>query len=160
MKNLILFFLISVFLISCKTTDDHLSAAGNWGYNIEITNKGTRSEGQWGHLSYKGNEVKGYFQSIMADNTLYVYHVRRYAWDFGGYKITRENVMPKLSSVKITQDELKNGWYKATLAGKKINTPESWIWIKRDSLEGFLNPEMIDKFIATHHLKKQTIFDK
>jgi hypothetical protein len=153
MKHLITILLCSIILFSCKTDDNKVSKAGYWGYSIEITNKGTRSEGQWGHLFFKGKEVKGYFQSIVADTTRYDYKERTYAWDFGGYDIMQENVRPVFSSAKITGDDLKTGWYEADFTARKMNTPETWIWIKSGLLQAFLDPDKIDEFISVHRLK-------
>jgi len=148
--------IIIIFISACKTADvnNAVQKNGNWTYEIETTLPGTKSEGQWGHLYYNGKEVPPVFELMVVNNILYIFRIRELAWKFGGYEkqATAESKIAE-SSEKIATAEMEKGWYQATRDQRKTGTPSTWVWIKRGTLEAFIDPEKIDSFINQNNLK-------
>ncbi|MBN1798560.1 MAG: hypothetical protein JW822_08275 [Spirochaetales bacterium] len=147
---------VIIFSSACKTADadNAVQKNGSWTYEIETTLPGTKSEGQWGHLYYKGKEVPPVFELMLVNNTLYIYRIRELAWKFGGYEkqATAESKIVE-SSEKIATAEMEKGWYRAARDQWKTGTPSTWIWTKRDELKAFLDPAKMDLFVSHNKLK-------
>jgi hypothetical protein len=155
-KIILSVLMLTVFTAACKTDAAGSTGeqSGNWKYEIEITLPGTKSQGQWGHLYYKDKEIPPVFEQMVVDHTLYMYRIREYAWKFGGYE-QQEKAESKItgSAEEITPAERERGWYQAQQDQRRAGTPSTWIWVKRDKLEAFLDPEKLDSFIGQHNLK-------
>jgi hypothetical protein len=154
-KIILSVLILIVFGSACKT--DAAGSAGeqsaSWKYEIEITLPGTKSEGRWGHLYYKDKEIPPVFEQMVVDHTLYMYRIREYAWKFGGYE-KQEKAESKItgSAQEIAPAEREKGWYRARQDQRKAGTPSTWIWVKRDKLEAFFDPDKLDSFIDRHNL--------
>ena len=124
-----------------------------WHYGVEVTNSGTRSEGKIGHLFFRDLEIPGIFDEIIIRRTRYEYYQRSHLWDFAGYvKDSEYKNEISFQDEKICDTELKNGWYYAHKDEKKKNTPENWVWVRRENIRAFINPEKIVEFVKKHQL--------
>ena len=155
MKGLAVLLLIIITFICCKTfeTIETLDLEKHWTYKIEITKPGTGSEGKLGHLYYRGKEIKSYFNSIIINDIEYDYFIRKDIQDFGGHIEDKEHISDiSYSGLKIENDDIILGWYFADSSEKRQDTPRNWVWIKRENLKAFINPDKIDSFINNYEL--------
>lgn len=143
-----------LLLFSCLSFADNGNFTENWKYEIEITNPGTRSEGKEGILLYKQNKVGDYFETVIISGNSFNFKSRMHLWDFAGYIKDKEfSKKEKYSKTKIVNNELEKGWYTGNYNEKKKNTPDSWIWISREELKAFINPEKLEEFVTKNNLK-------
>ncbi|MBN1525399.1 MAG: hypothetical protein JW904_13000 [Spirochaetales bacterium] len=156
-QNIILFILL---VFSCTSVESSPNGQNHvWRYEIEIIAPGTRSEGQIGHLYLNDKEIPAVFDSIIIGETEYIFIMREYLWGFGGYKIVDENrKMVSISSHSVAADELQKGYYPAPFLMKKKDTPLEWVWVKRDTLEAFVNPVILPEFIQEFGLTQLSPF--
>ena len=155
MKKLSISVICFYLCISCATIlADETPTTTNWEYEIEITNPGTKSEGKVGYLFYRGKEIKGYFEYIIIENTRYSYHVPVVPWDFNGYRKDEDYIhRERFSNSALSRQDIGKGWYLEGFQQKKRRTPASWVWIKNDRIEAFVDPENIDAFIEAFGLR-------
>jgi hypothetical protein len=155
MKRIYTILVLALLFSSCLTLQEEpVRQPAVWQYEIEITDPGTRSEGKIGHLLYNGTEVPFLFDQIFVDGRLYSFHYKTNPWDFGGYQCDDIPVHFHTDmNMKIVENEINQGWYLTENLQKKVLTPEYWIWIKRDTIEAFLDPNRIDSFIQAFDLK-------
>lgn len=129
-----------------------------WRYIVETTNPGTRSEGKIGHLFFKELEIPGVFDEIIVGNTLYQYYQRSHLWDFAGYVIKKDfSDTVEYGEERIRDADTINGWYYGRRSQKKQGTPLNWVWVRREGVQAFLNPEHIVQFVKTHRLSLRGI---
>jgi hypothetical protein len=147
--------LLSFSAVSCLTieTVEHPDAAGRWKYRVNITKPHTENEGRAGHLFFRGRELPGCFNTIIIGKTKYDYRIRINPSDFSGYARDPGYVPPpSTSTLKLTPEELKRGWYFAAADQRRQDTPADWIWVKRENLEAFVKPDKVYTFIDKYKL--------
>lgn len=84
---------------------DTVYAASDWVLNIYLTQKGTRSQGSHGSLSFKGKEISGKpgeIKKIPIGTVEYTgsAHEKSNLWDASGWKMKDPLVKPKVNSGK------------------------------------------------------------
>jgi len=149
-KRLFVAFLLAGWLASCATITlvEHPDPRGDWRYTVSIAGQGTPRERKWGALIYKKDTLPSAFSALVIGTTRYNFSLRVNPTDFEGY--AKDETGPlriEYATVPIEEKELGLGWYFGSLSQKKPNTPEDWIWVKRENLEAFLDPEKIDSFV-------------
>jgi hypothetical protein len=118
-------------------------------YHIDITKEGTRSEGRSHVLAVNSYTLPDVFTLVYAANKPYQFAVKTQTWGDGGYILDRdgENMAPfKETTNAITPDDWVLGWYEGDK--RKKGTPRSWVYVERDGLTAFVNPDELDRFIA------------
>ncbi|MFP4385278.1 MAG: hypothetical protein ACLFSE_14635 [Spirochaetia bacterium] len=129
-----------------------------WHYVVETTNPGTRSEGKIGHLFFRELEIPGVFDEIIVRNTLYQYYQRSHLWDFAGYVIEKDfSDKVAYGEDSINDSERRTGWYYGRRSQKKQDTPANWVWVRREGVQAFLNPEHIVEFVKKYRLSLRGI---
>lgn len=121
-------------------------------HEIRITNKGSRSEGEWGIILINERELPSYFLQVIAGNTQYEFVTREFLWSKGGYWSTGTVPTAPQHNGTISQKELSIGWYESDSDNRKKRTPDFWIWVfgKTDKDEDFsywMNPMKIESFL-------------
>ena len=124
-------------------------------YNIEKTNAGTRSEGRSHVLTINGYTLPDVFSLVYATDSFYDFKVAGQVWDDAGYVLDRDKKgdapYGETASV-ITDEDWELGWYENSR--RKEGTPRSWVYVERDSLKAFVNPDEIDRFVAYTQLSE------
>jgi hypothetical protein len=142
-------------LSACQSmgVTEYPDAAGRWKYRVDITKPDTENEGRRAHLYYRGKELAGYFSTVVIGETKYDYTFRINPSDFGGYAKDPDYSPPPLSArLGLEDEELKRGWYFAALNQRRQDTPADWIWVKRENLEAFVDPDRLYNFINKYEL--------
>jgi len=126
----------------------------NASYKIEKTNEGSRSEGRSHVLAVNGCTLPDVFTLVYAADALYRFATPSEPWGDGGYVLDRNNKSAPFadSDAPITDEDWSLGWYEG--GKKKKGTPRSWVYVERDSLKAFVNPDELDRFIAWKELKE------
>jgi len=142
-------------LFACQTIDvvEHPDAAGRWKYVVEVTKAGSEEEGRRARLYYRGKELPGHFSTVIVGETKYDYTIRIDPSDFSGYRKDQDYAPPPRASRDELQDEEeKRGWYFASADQRKRNTPADWIWVERENLEAFVDPDRLYRFINKYQI--------
>lgn len=148
---LLLFSVVS----GCRTIDviEYPDAEGKWKYRVDITRPNTENEGRRGYLFYRGRELAGHFSTIIIGETKYDYTISIDPWDFGGYaKDPAYSPPTSTTSLRVEREEQKRGWYFASANQRRQDTPADWIWVKRENLEAFVDPDKLYLFINKYEL--------
>jgi hypothetical protein len=150
------FLLLSlVTLGGCHTVEvvEHPDAGGRWTYRINITRPNTENEGKRGALLYRGREPAVYFSSIIIGGSKYDYLFAIEPGDFSGYiKEPGYKAPTSTSSLPLKEEELRRGWYFAPEDRRRSGTPAQWIWVKRENIEAFVDPDKLYRFSTKYGL--------
>ena len=158
-RSLLGTFALSVLLVlmlsGCQSIDtiEYPDAEGRWRYRVEVTKPGTEEEGRRAHLSYRGKELAGYFSTVIIGETKYDYTIRINPSDFSGYVKDPDYSPPDPTNrAGLEDEEKKRGWDFAPADQRKKDTPADWIWVKRENLEAFVDPDRLHRFLTTYEL--------
>jgi hypothetical protein len=156
LPGLLTFMLFSLLAMNgCRTVNvvEHPDAEGRWTYRVVITKPNTENEGKRGYLLYRGKELTGHFSTIVIGETKYDYTFSINPGDFGGYARDPGYTPPTSTSpLQLTAGEQDRGWYFASADQRRQGTPIDWIWVKRENLEAFVDPDRLYKFINKYGL--------
>jgi hypothetical protein len=149
-----LILLLIVGLSGCQTTAvvEHPDAAGRWRYKLDTTRPNTEKGGERGRLYYRGRQLPGYFSTIIIGATRYDFAFRTDPSGFGGYAKKPGYTPSKVVSMRVDPEDLERGWYFAPMDQRRQNTPDSWIWVKRENLEAFVDPDKLYRFVKRYDL--------
>ena len=142
-------------LSGCRTIAvvEHPDAAGRWRYRVDTIRANTEKEEKRGRLFYRGRELPGYFSTIIIGDTRYDFTFRIDPSHFGGYAKDSGYMPPRAAaSARLDPEELERGWYFAPMDQRRQDTPEDWIWVKRENLEAFVDPDKLYRFINRYEL--------
>jgi hypothetical protein len=147
----LLFFVVS----GCQSIDiiEYPDAEGRWKYRVDITKPDTENEERRAHLFYRGKELAGHFSTVIIGETKYDYTIRINPSDFSGYAKDPNYLPPPLpTQLGLVDEEEKRGWYFAPADQRRRDTPADWIWVKRENLEAFVDPDRLYRFINKYEL--------
>lgn len=120
-------------------------------HSITYSNKGSKSEAQHGHLFINGKEIPDVFTQISCIDKTYKFYQRKQMWGRDGYFPLDEQAQIKASSAKITDEQIKKGWY--TGAEKLDGTPCPWLNVQWEGGSAFVSPDKIEDMAAAENLK-------
>lgn len=127
-----------------------------WTQLIITTNPGSRSEGMTSKLLFDDDTVTPWFDVIVIGSARFEFVTGANPWDFKGYDRTSDNVQFESTLDRIDSEDLECGWYPGSLSERKVETPESWIWVSRGDKEMFLDPERIEEAVQVHQLSSRS----
>jgi hypothetical protein len=155
-KGVAVILLSSLFTIGgCSTTAviEHPDANGRWTYKIAVTKPNTENEGKRGSLLYRGREPAVYFSSVIIGGSKYDYLFSIDPGDFSGYAEDPEYNAPTWrSSLRLTKEEQRRGWYFAPKDQRRSGTPAQWIWVRKENIEAFVDPDKLYRFSTRYGL--------
>lgn len=142
-------------LSGCQTVDtvEYPDAEAMWKYRVDFTKPGTENGGRSGHLFYRGWELAGYFSTVIIGETKYDYTIQIDPSDFGGYaKDPAYSPPPSTDLLRLEDEEKERGWYFAPADRRRADTPADWIWVKRENLQAFVDPDRLYRFLNKYEL--------
>jgi uncharacterized protein YceK len=169
MKKYLPLLLLVVLLAGCASmiSRETPDSAKIWRHEIQVARLGLQRGVPWGTLYYRGRELPDYFDSLVIGATGYRFlvppndgtlgvsaeAVRAGAATSGGYQVdSGYTPATSASSVRIGAADLDRGWYLAGPHQRKQGTPDSWVWVKRQNLEAFLDPSAVGRFAQAYRL--------
>jgi hypothetical protein len=144
-----------VLLIGCQTLVSKEYPAADWQYQIKKDSVGEKRGVPWGYLFYRGRELKSYFNTVVIKQTRYDFTIKTEESEVGGFWINPEHVTPESQSTEgIGEEEFKRGWYLAGLDQKRTDTPDDWIWIRRENIEAYVDPRKMYSLISKYKISQ------
>ena len=128
-------------------------------YNIQKTNAGSRSEGRSHVLAVNGYVLPDVFDLVYAADAYYRFEPGAQVWDDSGFVLdrTKKGDAPYGETDRsISGRDWELGWYEGSR--RKEGTPRSWIYMERDDLKAFINPDEIDRFVRYKGLEEMPRF--
>lgn len=124
-----------------------------WKHEVEITHKGSRSEGSVSRLFYRYTEIPAVFECVNIGGSIFEYSPMENIWDNSGYIAAGETVYPELSAdILINSGELKRGWYESKAELIKKATPPEWIHVTAEDVGLWISPDKISEMIIIYKL--------
>ncbi len=117
-------------------------------YQIQKNDEGSRSEGSIHILTINGYTLPYVFSYVYAADVPYVFEDKTQRWDDGGYiRNLDDKGTPRFekSAREISEDDWTLGWYEGST--QKKGTPRSWVYVERENLKAFVNPDELRRFI-------------
>jgi len=147
-KYIPFFIILSLFFTSCAGMPQEQKKA-EYRYTVETTHQGSRSEGQIGILLVGKTEINGYFDIVVIGGEQFTFIQNQYLWGFRGYKKEPLEEKPRepAGRLRFTPENRALGWVPAPLAARQDTVPPAWIWVKRDTIEAFVDSAKIEEFI-------------
>jgi hypothetical protein len=147
--------LAMLFLLGCQTLVSKEYPGVDWQYHIKTDNVGENRGIKWGYLFYKGRELKSYFNIVVIRETRYDFTIKTEESEAGGFWINAKHVTPLLSDdQRISKEEVKRGWYLASLNQRRADTPGDWIWVKRENIEAYMDPRRMYSLISKYKFSR------
>ena len=132
---------------------EKITKKNGWTYKLQVRNKGSRSEGQYGYINYKGKSFPNYFYAIICPLGEYKYFLNKHHWGAHKWmfssKTTPEQI--KCDKAKIQTNSLKQGYYKGS--SKKAGTPKIWVRVYTGKIYYWVNPKQVSVLIKQKKLK-------
>lgn len=156
MRKIIKILLLMILMISCNNID--IKANGEkLKHKIEVTNKGTKSEGITGYIYYKDYKFPNVFEIVQDNENSYKFKKSQVLWGEHGY--IKSSEMKKIieDNKKISKLDLDNGYYIGKSRLK--NTPKNWIYVEWNENKAFIDLEKIDYVMKNNIFKNLQALD-
>lgn len=150
---------LSMFMSSCASirTRERPDPRQNWVYTVRAGSRATEADPRFGALRYRDNVLGSYFSSLVISESRFDFMIRYPEEPFRGYRRDLDFEPPEQHSEEVfTRRDHNRGWYFAALDQRKRDTPDWWIWVRRENLEAFINPDRIDEFVGQYRLGEIT----
>ncbi|MFP4643918.1 MAG: hypothetical protein ACLFM0_06155 [Spirochaetales bacterium] len=127
----------------------------HWEYSVTERRRLGSPAVENGVVRYRGSAVPTYFSEFVVGRRRFEYIVRSDEQPFRGYRLD-EN-WERSPEVNDSLDEpggreRNRGWYFGDLDELRPETPADWIWVRRESLRAWVEPQRIDAFADEHEL--------
>ncbi len=124
-----------------------------WKHEEQVTLTGLNRGVVRGVLYYRGKEFPDYFDSLVIGARRFNYRAPTGPAEPAGYQddprwAAAANGLPG----PLAPADLARGWYLAGPQERRSGTPEQWVWVKRQSLEAFLDPSALSRFARVWRL--------
>jgi hypothetical protein len=114
-------------------------------HKMTVDNEGSRSEARHGYLLINGKAVPDFFWTVVAAGQHFVFHQRKNIWGDDGYFPLNLPVDIATAKVKITKDDLKQGFYIGK--DRKPGTPANWLYLEWKNGAGFCAADRLIELI-------------
>ena len=165
-----------VSLAGCTTvrTRERPDPREDWVYTVRSGARRASEDLLYGELRYRGSVLPSYFSSVVIGTSRFNYSIRTPVEPFRGYRRDLDFELPadaaeytdaaeyadaaepgpENDTVDLfTRRDRNRGWYFGALHQRRRETPSWWIWVRRENLEAFLDPNRIEEFVRRYHLE-------
>lgn len=144
---------LCAFLAACATTT-RIVPDEQWEYTVTESRRLGREPLVTGALRFRERTIPSYFSTIVVGSRRFEYVIRSDAEPFRGYRLDEEwnGDPPEPDGDPVGRTERNRGWYFAGHEELRPETPEGWIWIRRENLEAWVDPTAIETFAQRHNL--------
>lgn len=153
----------AVALTACRTLQrvEYPEPTGSWKHTT--TSRWVPDHEAYrevGALAYRGRDITAYFSTVVIGERRYDYSIRRDPLSFEGYR-EAEGFAPAhaaapagaaAAGAAASPEDIRRGWYFAPLGERRGETPASWIWVKRENLESYLDPNRLEPLARRYEL--------
>lgn len=159
--SFLLLFLPLFALACCRTAGGQ--GSGDWKIKVEVSNKGSKSEGRHHLLLYKGKALPAVFDELVSLGGFWRYETRPQLWGDSGYLSVEAKGMDAQVRARIdaamtilvdaqalASSEKEAGFYLDVQ--RRPGTPDAWFWARRGDLSAFIDPKKVDAFLQAHPL--------
>lgn len=129
---------------------------------IQISGKGTKSEGSSGYLVINGVRIPDCFFTVVADGKVYTFKTKSMLWGEDGYfpdhNILSGSVYPSADK-KISDTDLAAGW--SEVSERCQNVPDGWIFVIWENGRAAVSPDKIDQLVkakSIRQIQRNTMF--
>ena len=133
-----------------------------WVYTVrELPGRGERLRGE---LRFRNYRLPDYFSEVVIGERRFTMALRAATGPYEGYRedtaFTLDRAIGELIAQQPPEDEPSSlstsertrGWYLGGLHERRVDTPDEWIWVRRENLEAWVNPRRIEAFASSFQI--------
>ena len=146
--------LLLLLAVGCTSVQsrEELAPDDRWSYTIrELPGRGERLRGE---LTFRKRRMPLYFSEVVVGSRRFTVVLETTGEGFEGYLEDSQFSPPQTVSggAPLGSSDRARGWYAAPLEQRRPGTPAEWIWVRRENLSAYLNPQRIDAFARNYQL--------
>ncbi|TVQ96225.1 MAG: hypothetical protein EA403_17010 [Spirochaetaceae bacterium] len=161
MALLVLGLLSATGCASVQTRED-LQPDDRWVYTVRELPGG--SERLRGELRFRNSRLPDYFSEVVIGERRFAMSLRAASGPYEGYRedqgFSFERTIGELKTLRPQTGEpgalpasaRRRGWYLGGLHERRPDTPDDWIWVRRENLEAWVNPRRVEAFATSYQL--------
>lgn len=160
MALLVVGFISVTGCASVRTRED-LQPDERWVYTVrELPGRGERVRGE---LQFRSSRLPHYFSEVVIGERRFTMALRAADGDMEGYRedlhfsrIAEARALGHEQSASaaepLSDSARRRGWYLGGLHERRPDTPDDWIWVRRENLEAWVNPRRVEAFATSYQL--------
>ena len=154
----------TLLITGCATVQrrEEVPPDERWVYTVrELPGRGDRLRGE---LRFRNYRLPDYFSAVVIGERRFTMALPAAAGAYEGYRedsaFTLDRAIGELIAQEppdgepspLSNSERTLGWYLGGLHERRVDTPEEWIWVRRENLEAWVNPRRIEAFASSFRI--------
>ncbi|TVR53111.1 MAG: hypothetical protein EA426_18210 [Spirochaetaceae bacterium] len=145
----------ALITVGCATVRERerLPERPEWEYVVRVSTRDDRV--RHGELRFKGEAITPVFSSVVIDDAKFRYTLRTADEPFRGYRREAEFTLPAdHADAEFDASDRSRGWYLAEIGERRADTPENWVWVRRENVGAYVDPTRLGDFASHHRLNR------